>query len=63
MVTPTSSFINLMRTISSITEKKVAEIYGYFLANEIIATERDITGPTKQVQTMFPLKNNIVQDI
>ena len=28
-----------------------------FLANEINATERDLTGPTEQVQIMFPLKN------
>ena len=27
-----------------------------FLANEINATDRDVTGPTEQVQTMFPLK-------
>ena len=27
-----------------------------FLANEINATERDITGPTEQVQIMFPLR-------
>ena len=26
-----------------------------FLANEINATERDVTGPTEQVQIMFPL--------
>ena len=29
-----------------------------FLANEINATERDITAPTEQVQIMFPLKDN-----
>ena len=28
-----------------------------FLANEKIATDRDITGPTEQVQIMFPLKD------
>ena len=28
-----------------------------FLENEINATDRDITGPTKQVQIMFPLKD------
>ena len=27
-----------------------------FLVNEINATDRDITGPTEQVQIMFPLK-------
>ena len=32
-----------------------------FLANEINATERDITGPTEQVQ--FPLKDKITQGI
>ena len=34
-VTPTFYFINSMRTISSITEKKLAEIYGYVWGNEI----------------------------
>ena len=28
-----------------------------FLANEVNATGRDITGPTDQVQIMFPLKD------
>ena len=28
-----------------------------FLANEINATNRDVTGPTEQVQIMFPLKD------
>ena len=28
-----------------------------FLANEINATERDVTDPTGQVQIMFPLKD------
>ena len=28
-----------------------------FLANEINATERDVTGLTEQVQIMFPLKD------
>ena len=46
-----------MRTISSITEKKLAGIYGYILANEINATDGDVTGPTEQVQIMFPLKD------
>ena len=27
------------------------------LANEINATERNVTGPTEQVQIMFPLKD------
>ena len=27
-----------------------------FLPNEINATDRDLTGPTEQVQIMFPLK-------
>ena len=39
--------------MSSITEKKI----GRFLANEINATDRDVTGPTEQVQIMFPLKD------
>ena len=28
-----------------------------FLANEINATDRDVTGPTEQVQNMFPLRD------
>ena len=28
-----------------------------FLANEINATDRDVTGPTEQVQIIFPLKD------
>ena len=28
-----------------------------FLANEINATDRDVTGPTVEVQIMFPLKD------
>ena len=31
-----------------------------FLANEINVTDRDVTGPTKQVQIMFPLKDKII---
>ena len=30
------------------------------LANEINATDRDITGPAEQVQIMFPLKDKII---
>ena len=51
-------FINSMRTISSITEKKNwQKSMATFLANEINATDRDVTGPTEQVQIMFPLKD------
>ena len=32
-----------------------------FLANEINATDRDVTGPTEQVQIMFPLKNKYIK--
>ena len=47
-----------MRTISLIRRKKLAEIYGYFfLANEINATDRDVTSPKEQVQIMFLLKD------
>ena len=28
-----------------------------FLANEINAIDKDVMGPTEQVQIMFPLKN------
>ena len=31
-----------------------------FLANEINAIDRDVTGPTEQVQIMFPLKEKII---
>ena len=31
-----------------------------FLANEINATDRDVTGPTEQVQIMFPLSIKIL---
>ena len=34
-----------------------------FLANEVNAIERDITGPTEQVQIMFLLKDKIMQGI
>ena len=46
-----------MRTISSITEKKIGRNLCTFLANEINATERDVTGPTEKVQIMFALKD------
>ena len=38
-------------------EKKLAEIYGYFFGKWNKCTDRDVTGPTEQVQIMFPLKN------
>ena len=31
-----------------------------FFANEINATDRDVRGPTEQVQIMFPLKDTDV---
>ena len=52
-----------MRTIYSITEKKLAEIYGFFLVNEMNTTEGDITGPTAHVQIMFPIKDKKMQGI
>ena len=55
---PTFYFINSMRTISSITEKKIGRtLWLLFLANAINATDIDVTGPTEQVQIMFPLKD------
>ena len=46
---PTFYFINSMRTISSITEEKNwQKSMATFLANEVNATEGDITGPTEQ---------------
>ena len=57
-VTPTFYFINSMRTISSITEENNdRNLWLLFLANEINATDIDVTGPTDQVQIMFPLKD------
>ena len=57
-VTPTFYFINSMRTTSSITEKKIGRnLWLLFLANEINAADRDVTGPTEEVQIIFPLKD------
>ena len=38
-------------------EKNWQKSMATFLANEINATERDVTGPTEQVQIMVPLKD------
>ena len=38
-------------------EKNWKKSMATFLANEINATDRDVTGPTEQVQIMFPLKD------
>ena len=38
-------------------EKIGRNLWLVFLANEINATERDLTGPTEQVQIMFVLKD------
>ena len=38
-------------------EKNWQKSMATFLANEINATDRDATGPTEQVQIMFPLKD------
>ena len=54
---PTFYFINSMRTISSKTEELTITM-ATFLANEINATNRDITDPTEQAQITFPLKDN-----
>ena len=37
-------------------EKNWQKSMATFLSNEINATDRDVTVPTKQVQIMFPLK-------
>ena len=37
-------------------EKNWQKSMATFLANEINATERDVTGPTEQVQIMFPFE-------
>ena len=41
-------------------EKRWQKSRATFLANEINATDRDVTGPTEQVQIMFPLKDNSI---
>ena len=57
-MTLTFYFINSMRTVSSITEKENwQKSMATFLANEINVTDRDVTGPTEQVQIMFALKD------
>ena len=38
-------------------EKNWQKSMATFLANEINATDRDVTGPIEQVQIMFPLKD------
>ena len=38
-------------------EKNWQKSMATFLANEINATDRDVTVPTEQVQIMFPLKD------
>ena len=38
-------------------EKNWQKSMATFLANEINATDRDVTGPTEQVQIMLPLKD------
>ena len=60
MVTPTFYVINSMRTMSAITEKNIGRNLWLLLANEINATDRDVTGLTDQVQIMFPVKDKII---
>ena len=51
-----------MRTISAYNwEKKLEEIYGFSLVNEINAADRDVTGPTEQAQILFPLKDKNIK--
>ena len=44
---------NIRNNWEKIWQKSIAT----FLANEINATDRDVTGPAEQVQIMFPLKD------
>ena len=44
---------NILNNWEKIWQKSMAT----FLANEINATDRDVTGPTEEVQIMFPLKD------
>ena len=63
-VPPTFYFINSMGTISSKTEKtNWQKSMATFLANEINATERDITGQKAYVQIIFPLKDPLEDNI
>ena len=49
-----------MRTVSSITEKKIYQkSMTTFLANEINSTGGDITSRKAHVQILFPLKDKI----
>ena len=41
-------------------EKNWQKSMATFLANEINATDRDVTGPTEQVQIRFPFKDKNV---
>ena len=51
-----------MKTISSITEKSIGRnLWLLFLANEINATARDVTGPTEQVRLMFRLNDKDIK--
>ena len=56
MVTPTFYFINSMKTTLK-NEKNWQKSMATFLANEINATDREVMGPTEQVQIMCPLKD------
>ena len=57
-------FIISMRTVSSITEKKISRnLWLLFWANEINSAEGGIMGPTAHVQIMFPLKDKKNQGI
>ena len=44
---------NICNNSEKIWQKSMAT----FLANEINATDRDVTGPTEQVQIIFPLED------
>ena len=41
-------------------EKNWHKSMATFLANEINATERDVTAPTEEVQSTFPLKDKYI---
>ena len=63
-VTPTFLFYTFNENnILSNWEKNWQKSMATFLANEINATEGDKTGPTEQVQIMFPLRDKIMQGI
>ena len=47
---------------NNILNKSWQKSMATFLSNEINATDRDVAGPTEQVQIMFPLKDKNINE-